>query len=160
MGMTAEQRAIIETLTGPVLVVAGVGSGKTRVLAERAAHALDRGLPPDHLLAVTFTNRAAREMRLRLADLVGPGSAQATVTTLHALCVRILRQDGKVLAIDPSFVVWDDVDSREALGLAAGQLGLALDERPLTETAKEISRLKRRRLYPQNWRTGDPWLLT
>ena len=72
----------------------------TQPLAERAAHALNRGVPPEHMLAVTFTNRAAREMRTRLVDLVGLQDTQAMVTTFHALCVRILRRDGKVLAID------------------------------------------------------------
>lgn len=158
-GLTSEQRAIVETLTGPVLVAAGVGCGKTRVLAERAAHALDQGMPLEALLAITFTNRAAHEMRERLMTLVGPQGAEATVTTFHALCTRILRRDGKVLAIDPSFVVWDDADSREALRLAAGQFGLTLDDRDLRSFSDRISDLKHHRVYPQNFRERDSQFL-
>jgi len=157
--LTHEQRSIVEALHGPVLVVAGVGSGKTHVLAERAAHALHRGVTPGSMLAITFTNRAAREMRTRLAALVGPQGAEMAVTTFHALCVRILRRDGKLLAIDPAFAVWDEIDSAEALHLAAAELRLGLDDRELRDTAARIRRLKGKRQYPQNIRERDPAFL-
>lgn len=157
--LTREQRSIVEALHGPVLVVAGVGSGKTHVLAERAAHALHRGVTPGSMLAITFTNRAAREMRTRLAALVGPQGTEMAVTTFHALCVRVLRRDGKLLAIDPAFAVWDEIDSAEALHLAAAELRLGLDDRELRDTAARIRRLKGKRQYPQNIRARDPAFL-
>ncbi len=157
--LTVEQRSIIETLDGPVLVVAGVGSGKTHVLAERAAQALHRGIAPESMLAVTFTNRAAREMRARLTALVGSHGDAMAVTTFHALCVRILRRDGKALAIDPPFAVWDETDSQEALRLAATEIRLTLDDRDLRAFADRIGALKQQRRYPQNIRGADPQLL-
>ncbi len=157
--LTREQRSIVEALHGPVLVVAGVGSGKTHVLAERAAHALHRGVAPGSMLAITFTNRAAREMRARLAALVGPQGAEMAVTTFHALCVRILRRDGKLLAIDPAFAVWDETDSAEALRLAAAEIHLALDDRGLRDCGTRIRTLKGRRRYPQNLGDRDPGFL-
>lgn len=157
--LTREQRSIVKALHGPVLVVAGVGSGKTHVLAERAAHALHRGVAPSSMLAITFTNRAAREMRARLAALVGPQAAEMAVTTFHALCVRILRRDGRLLAIDPAFAVWDETDSAEALRLAAAELRLALDDRDLRDSGARIRTLKGRRRYPQNLGDRDPQFL-
>lgn len=156
MELTSEQRAIVDALTGPVLVMAGVGCGKTRVLAERAANALDRGQSPESMLALTFTNRAAREMRERLDAIVGPQAASGTlVTTFHALCVRILRRDGKALAIDPSFAIWDESDSREAVKLAAAQLGRHLDDRAVRRFADRIGDWKQQRRYPQNLRDAS-----
>ena len=157
--LSPEQRAIIATLDGPVLVVAGVGSGKTHVLAERAAQALHRGVAPSSMLAVTFTNRAAREMRARLTALVGRHGDAMAVTTFHALCVRILRRDGKELAIDPYFTVWDEVDSLEALRLAAAEVRLVVDDRDLRGCADRIAALKQARRYPQNLRGGDQHFL-
>ena len=76
---------------GPLLVVAGAGSGKTRVLTQRIAHLIDEGMPPSSILAITFTNKAAEEMRHRVADLVGPVTRAMWVCTFHAACVRILQ---------------------------------------------------------------------
>lgn len=109
--LTPEQRDIVEAAPGPVLVLAGVGCGKTRVLTSRVAVTLDRGVPARSILAITFTNRAAQEMRHRLAALIGGQAGEVALGTFHALCARILRRDGKLLAIEPSFVVWDEVDA-------------------------------------------------
>ncbi len=153
--LTSEQRAIIEAQSGPVLVTAGVGCGKTHVLAERAARALDRGQPASGMLALTFTNRAAWEMRERLAALVGPAAGAVAVSTFHGFCARVLRRDGKVLAIEPSFIVWDDVDRREAVRLAAGRVGLPHDAARVKRWARQIADLKQQKVYPQTWRGGD-----
>lgn len=156
--LTAEQQAIVEAQDGPSLVLAGVGCGKTRVLAYRAALALDRGLPPDSLLAITFTHRAAREMRERLRDLIGPSASDTTVSTFHGFCARVLRQSGKALAFEPHFAVWDEIDCREAVRLAMRALGYATSDESVRAFADDIRAAKLRRIYPQNWpgSTDDP----
>src|SRR3954447_14221638 len=82
---------------GPLLVVAGAGSGKTRVLTHRIAHLIDQGVPPSAILAITFTNKAAAEMRDRVGNLVGPVVKAMWVSTFHSACVRILRRDAEAL---------------------------------------------------------------
>lgn len=150
---TPEQRAIIERQSGPLLVLAGVGSGKTLVLAQRAAYALDRGVPADSLLAITFTNRAAQELRSRLA-LTAPGAGRtATICTFHAFCARVLRLDGHLLEIERNFAIWDDADSKEAIRLAAEAMGRPLDAQTVDERYAELGRLKRQTIYPVNWAT-------
>jgi len=149
-----EQRAIVEAQDGPALVLASVGCGKTRVLAHRAALALDRGLPPASLLAITFTNRAAREMRDRLYDLVGTPARDATVGTFHGFCAHVLRQSGKPLGFEPNFTVWDEVDCREAVRLAIKALGFAPNDESVKAMHGTISASKMGCVYPQNWPGG------
>jgi len=149
--LTPEQQAIVEAQDGPALVLASVGCGKTRVLAHRAALALDRGLPPSSLLAITFTNRAAREMRDRLAALVGTPAHEATVGTFHGFCAHVLRQSGKPLAYEPNFTVWDEIDCREAVRLAIKALDLAPNDDATKAMHEAISTSKMRGIFPQNW---------
>ncbi|MEY2553694.1 MAG: ATP-dependent helicase UvrD/PcrA, partial [Ilumatobacteraceae bacterium] len=91
---------------GPLLVVAGAGSGKTRVLTQRIAHLIDEGMPPSAILAITFTNKAAEEMRHRVAHLVGPVTRAMWVCTFHAACVRILRANADRLGYPRTFSIY------------------------------------------------------
>ncbi len=118
----AQRDAVLAT-EGPLLVLAGAGSGKTRVLTFRIAHILREKLAePWQVLAITFTNKAAGEMKERLFDLVGPGVSQMWVMTFHAMCVRMLRRDGERLGFGRRFTIYDDDDSRRTMNTVLGQL--------------------------------------
>src|SRR5688500_6079455 len=102
--------------SGPLLVVAGAGSGKTRVLTHRIAHLIGNGVSPFEILAITFTNKAADEMKHRVAALVGPVAQKMWVSTFHSACVRILRRDGKALGFPSSFTIYDQSDAVRLTG--------------------------------------------
>ena len=109
--LNPEQREAVLHGDGPLLIFAGAGSGKTRVLTHRAAHLVKhRGVDPRNLLAVTFTNKAANEMKERIARLIGPLRWDFWMGTFHAICARILRREGGVVGVDPGFVVFDEGD--------------------------------------------------
>ena len=111
-GLNDGQRQAVETTEGPLLVLAGAGSGKTRVLTRRIAHLIGGcGIPPESILAVTFTNKAAGEMRERIEKLLGPVAEGLWVGTFHSTCVRILRRDIGPLGRSRGFVIYDDSDS-------------------------------------------------
>lgn len=122
--LNPEQREAVRTTEGPLLVLAGAGSGKTRVLTHRIAWLIAAcGIAPDGILAVTFTNKAASEMRERVAKLLGPGAGGVWVSTFHATCVRILRREIERLGRPRSFVIYDDGESQAVLREAARRHG-------------------------------------
>ncbi|MEK7765249.1 MAG: ATP-dependent helicase, partial [bacterium] len=131
--LNPEQRNAVTAAPGPLLILAGAGSGKTRVLTHRVAWLLrDRGARPETIVGVTFTNKAAEEMRQRLAVLVGPGSGALNLHTFHALGARLLRRHGAAVGLPPGFGILDDDDSlalcREAVRTAGGDGSLPAAE--------------------------------
>jgi DNA helicase-2/ATP-dependent DNA helicase PcrA len=119
------QREAVEAINGPVLILAGPGSGKTRVITHRVAYLIKVvGVNPRRIMAVTFTNKAAREMEERLNKLVSGQVKDLTLGTFHAICARILRRDGKAIGIDPKFVIYDDDDQISLLKRSLQDLGL------------------------------------
>jgi DNA helicase-2/ATP-dependent DNA helicase PcrA len=123
-GLNPDQLDAVVHREGPLLVVAGAGSGKTRVLTHRIAHLIDQGSRPSEILAITFTNKAAAEMRERVGALVGPVVKAMWVSTFHSACVRILRRDGEVLGYPRSFSIYDQADAVRLTGYVIRDLGL------------------------------------
>ena len=118
------QREAVVTTEGPLLVLAGAGSGKTRVLTYRIANLIEnQGVAPWEILAITFTNKAAAEMRERLAALVGPRSRGMWVSTFHSMCVRILRADAERLGFTRNFTIYDTDDSEAPVQGDHGRAG-------------------------------------
>jgi DNA helicase-2/ATP-dependent DNA helicase PcrA len=143
--LNPEQRAAVEHAEGAVLVVAGAGSGKTRVLTARVAHLLARGVPPEAVLAFTFTNRAAREMRERIARTLGEAAERVWVGTFHGTGVRILRRETRAGAVDglrAEFVIYDREDQESVLGEVVQALGLPEGALRIGEVLRRISDAK------------------
>lgn len=141
--LNAAQREAAECTSGPLLVLAGAGSGKTRVLTYRIAHMIaDEGVRPWQVLAITFTNKAAAEMRERLGRLLPGGTRGMWVCTFHAMCVRILREDGELLGYKPNFSIYDDDDSRRLIKTIMGEQDIDQKQAPLNAIRALISQAK------------------
>ncbi|MFJ4595582.1 MULTISPECIES: DNA helicase PcrA [unclassified Kitasatospora] len=142
-GMNDPQREAVLHAGSPLLIVAGAGSGKTRVLTHRIAHLLGaRGVQPGEILAITFTNKAAGEMRERVEALVGPRARAMWVSTFHSACVRILRRESKVLGFTSSFSIYDSADSQRLMSLVCRDLDLDPKQFPPKSFTAKISNLK------------------
>ena len=148
--LNPQQRQAVEALGGPVLVLAGPGSGKTRVLTYRVAYLVRVcGVRPQNILAVTFTNKAAREMRERLVRLLGEDQVRRlTVGTFHAICARFLRREAHHLGLDPQFVIYDDDDQVGLVRQAMRELGLDEKQYAPASILYEIGRAKDELLDP------------
>ncbi|NKQ26980.1 DNA helicase PcrA [Streptomyces galbus] len=142
-GLNDNQRAAVVHAGTPLLIVAGAGSGKTRVLTHRIAHLLaERGVHPGQILAITFTNKAAGEMKERVEQLVGPRANAMWVMTFHSACVRILRRESKKLGFTSSFSIYDAADSKRLMALVCRDLDLDPKRFPPKSFSAKISNLK------------------
>ncbi|WP_430437739.1 ATP-dependent helicase [Oceanibaculum nanhaiense] len=147
--LNAAQRQAVETLDGPVLVLAGAGTGKTRVLITRLAHLLVTGrAKPWNILAVTFTNKAAREMRERIAAIIGPAAEQIWLGTFHAICVRILRRHAELVGLKSNFTILDADDQVRLLKQLLQAEGIDDKRWPARVLMGTIQRWKDRALSP------------
>ncbi|MDQ2749321.1 MAG: DNA helicase PcrA [Actinomycetota bacterium] len=151
-GLNPQQRAAVVHHGGPLLIVAGAGSGKTRVLTHRVAYLLaERGAQPGEILAITFTNKAAGEMKERVAALVGPRAKAMWVSTFHSMCVRILRAEAKTLGFTSSFSIYDADDSRRLMTMVGRELDLDPKRYPARSLSAQISNLKNELVTPEAW---------
>ncbi|MFJ7127756.1 DNA helicase PcrA [Streptomyces sp. NPDC098101] len=142
-GLNEQQRAAVVHTGTPLLIVAGAGSGKTRVLTHRIAHLLGtRHVHPGQILAITFTNKAAGEMKERVEQLVGPRANAMWVMTFHSACVRILRRESKRLGFTSSFSIYDAADSKRLMALVCRDLDLDPKKFPPKSFSAKISNLK------------------
>ncbi|MGW0496425.1 DNA helicase PcrA [Streptomyces sp. NPDC003007] len=142
-GLNDNQRAAVVHSGSPLLIVAGAGSGKTRVLTHRIAHLLaERAVHPGQVLAITFTNKAAGEMKERVEQLVGPRANAMWVMTFHSACVRILRRESKKLGFTSSFSIYDAADSKRLMALVCRDLDLDPKRFPPKSFSAKISNLK------------------
>ena len=123
--LNPRQREAVESISGPVLIVAGPGSGKTRVITHRIAYLVDRcGVQPYRIAALTFTNKAAREMRERAATLIRTHNDQVTISTFHSFCARVLRRHGELLGLDKDYTIYDQSDQTSVVKRAMEELDI------------------------------------
>lgn len=153
-GLNEAQAEAVRTVDGPVLVLAGAGSGKTKTLTHRIAHLIQNcGVADQEILAVTFTNKAAQEMRGRLAKLLGRPNSWSFMPfmgTFHGICVKILRQSGAAIGIDPQFVIYDETDRQGLIKQAIASLGLKSELKARAVSAV-ISTAKNRMQSPDEY---------
>src|ERR1700685_1658954 len=131
--LNPDQRLAAETVEGPVLILAGAGTGKTSAITFRMANLISKGAPAESILAVTFTNKAAQKMRERVSDLLlraGVPPAQPWLSTFHSLCARLLRREAPSAGLPRDFAIYDDDDQLAAVKLAMSKL--AIDDDSLT----------------------------
>ncbi|HEX5945827.1 MAG TPA: UvrD-helicase domain-containing protein, partial [Acidimicrobiales bacterium] len=149
-GLNPVQSDAVTHTDGPLLVVAGAGSGKTRVLTHRIAHLIrDEGVSPFEILAITFTNKAADEMKSRVAALVGPVAQKMWVSTFHSACVRMLRRDADKLGFPRNFTIYDQADANRLTGYVIRDLGLDTKRFPPRSVHATISAAKNDGLDPE-----------
>jgi len=151
-GLNPQQKEAVLHTEGPLLVLAGAGSGKTRVLTHRIAYLIEeKGVSPYNILAITFTNKAAREMKERIENLIGPRALDTWTGTFHACCVRILRREIDRLGFDRNFVIYDSSDQETLMKDCLNQLQYNEKNFPPKMVLAEISRAKDELIYPEKY---------
>jgi len=119
------QKEAVKTIEGPILILAGAGSGKTRVLTYRAAYLIDKSISPENILISTFTNKAAGEMKERIIKLVGSSNAQPIMGTFHSICAKLLRKEGHAIGLSPGFSIYDEGDALDGVKEAMASINIA-----------------------------------
>jgi DNA helicase-2/ATP-dependent DNA helicase PcrA len=163
-GLNERQREAVLATEGPLLVLAGAGTGKTRVITYRAAYLIERGVPPGAILAVTFTNKAADVMKQRITDLlrsIGRDASDMWVSTFHSFCARLLRRESRHLGLPRDFAIYDDDDQTAAVKRALIQLDFSTDDYPPRSVRAQISHAKNHGMNPdemasQASQSGNP----
>ena len=156
--LNKEQRQAVDTLDGPLLILAGAGSGKTRALTYRIANLVDHGVSPWNILALTFTNKAAREMRERTEALLGGSVKDMWVATFHSCCTRILRSDIDKLGRDRNFVIYDDDDQTSLIAAIMKRLGVNDKDITKRQIKEHISEAKNKSTEPERFLMDNPYL--
>lgn len=153
------QRAAVEFCDGPSLVIAGAGSGKTRVLTYKIAYLLEQGLPPYYILSLTFTNKAAREMKSRIAELVGEKKARSLwMGTFHAIFARILRKESEAIGFNSNFTIFDTSDSRNLVKLIIKDMKLDDKQYRPNSVHGQISKVKNSLITPSMYASNSELL--
>ena len=156
--LNPEQQAAVVQADGPLLILAGAGSGKTRVIAHRIAHLVSSEIcPPDRILAVTFTNKAAEEMRTRVETLLGVDCRQMWISTFHALCARLLRREAPHIGLSRDFVIYDSNDQLTVVKQALRQLGVDDSSVQPRVALSRISSAKNRMEGPDAFAANASW---
>ena len=146
------QREAVEAIKGPVLILAGPGSGKTRVITHRVAYLIKTcGVSPHNIMAVTFTNKAAREMKERLEQLLGQVAEALSLGTFHAICARILRREGKTIGLESSFVIYDEDDQLRLMKQTLEELNLDVKQYAPQALRSAISAAKSRLISSEDY---------
>jgi DNA helicase-2/ATP-dependent DNA helicase PcrA len=146
------QREAVEAIKGPVLILAGPGSGKTRVITHRVAYLVKLcGVSPHNIMAVTFTNKAAREMKERLEQLLGQVAEALSLGTFHAICARILRREGKTIGLESSFVIYDEDDQLKLMKQTLEELNLDVKQYAPQVLRSAISAAKSRLISSEDY---------
>ena len=151
--LNEQQQEAVFCTEGPLLLLAGAGSGKTRVLTHRIAYLMDQGVNPYHIMAITFTNKAAKEMRERVDDLVGFGAEHIWVSTFHSTCVRILRRHIDKLGYGNSFTIYDADDQKSLIKQICKQYKIDTKMMPERKIINEISSAKDEFMTPSEYET-------
>lgn len=150
--LNPSQIEAVKTIEGPVLILAGPGSGKTRVITHRIAYFLKVcKINPQHIMAVTFTNKAAREMNNRLGQLLGDSARELTMGTFHAICARILRKDGIRIGVSPSFVIYDQDEQVSLMKRAIQEIGLDTKHYSPSAILNQVSNAKSQMINPADF---------
>lgn len=151
--LNTKQREAVTTITGPCIILAGAGSGKTRVLTYRAAYLIEKGVSSHHILLTTFTNKAAQEMKDRVQTLLGERLTGGFIGTFHSLCAKILRKDAHLIELSHSFVIYDHQDQGEVIKEAMKKLAVSIKEYKPTSILATISQAKNELVDEEAYKT-------
>ena len=150
--LNSAQSEAAQVVDGPLLILAGAGSGKTRVLTHRISYLIQEiGVPPWNILAVTFTNKAAGEMRERVENLVGSATQNIWIGTFHSICARLLRFEATAFGLDASFTIYDEEDRRTLMRRILKSLNIPEEDLTPRSAIAQISRAKNAMLDPHQF---------